>query len=292
MRIGIHTSIGGSLDKAAARAQELGANTFQIFSASPRMWRAGMPDPSAIRRMRELRERHDLTPLVIHDNYLINLASADRLIRRKSIAAFRGEMERAIAIGAEYLVAHPGNYKGQSLEEGIVNLVRGLGEAAAGLEPGNLTLLLENTAGCGAQIGYRFEELRAIRDLASTQLDFEIGYCIDTCHCLAAGYDVSTPSGLRSTLQKLESELGLVNVKVIHSNDSKTPLGSHVDRHAHIGEGYIGLEGFRRILNHPKLSKKPFILETPIDQEGDDLRNVQTLKKLCRKSRTTTTPSK
>lgn len=242
--------------------------------------------------MRELRERHDLTPLVIHDNYLINLASADRLIRRKSIAAFRGEMERAIAIGAEYLVAHPGNYKGQSLEEGIVNLVRGLGEAAAGLEPGNLTLLLENTAGCGAQIGYRFEELRAIRDLASTQLDFEIGYCIDTCHCLAAGYDVSTPSGLRSTLQKLESELGLVNVKVIHSNDSKTPLGSHVDRHAHIGEGYIGLEGFRRILNHPKLSKKPFILETPIDQEGDDLRNVQTLKKLCRKSRTTTTPSK
>jgi len=207
--------IGGSLDKAAAKAQELGANTFQIFSASPRMWRAGVPDSSAIRRMKKLREQHDLTPLVIHDNYLINLASADRLIRRKSIEAFRGELERAMAIGAEYLVAHPGNYKRQSLEEGIVNLVRGLGEAAAGLESGNLTLLLENTAGCGAQIGCRFEELRAIRELASTQLDFDIGYCIDTCHCLAAGYDVSTPQGLRSTLQELESELGLVNVKVI-----------------------------------------------------------------------------
>jgi deoxyribonuclease-4 len=204
------------------------------------------------------------------------------------VEAFRGEIERALAIGAEYLVAHPGSYKGHSLEEGIGAFVRSLREAVRGRKVNGLALLLENTAGSGAAIGSRFEELAEIRRLAEPRAGVEIGYCLDTAHCLAAGYDVATVRGLRETLREAERVLGLDRVRVIHANDSKTPLGSRVDRHEHIGRGHIGEEGFRRILRHPGLRRKPFILETPIDREGDDLRNVETLKRLCRKSPTTT----
>ncbi len=272
------------------RAAELGANTFQIFSSSPRMWRARAPSSDEIRNMRETRERHDLAPLVIHDNYLINLAAADPKIRAQSIAAFRGEIERALALGAEYLVAHPGSYKAQSLERGIHTLVESLVKAAKGLR-GPLALLLENTAGSGSTIGSRFEELAELRRLASDRVGFEIGFCLDTAHCLASGYDVAARAGLKETVREADRILGLANVHVIHANDSKTPLGSRVDRHEHIGEGYIGIPGFRRILNHPRLRSKAFILETPIDRDGDDRRNLETLKNLCRKSRTTTTRS-
>ncbi|MCW5977036.1 MAG: deoxyribonuclease IV [Bryobacteraceae bacterium] len=288
MRIGIHTSIAGALDKAAHRAAELGANTFQIFSCSPRMWRAVPPDADEIRRMRDARARFDLNPLVIHDNYLINLASSDEAVREKSVAALRGELTRAAAIGAEYVVAHPGNYRGGTLEEGIVRFARSLIEAAAGVKTNGLMLLLENTAGSGAAIGASFEELAAIRELALSRADLPIGYCLDTAHCLASGYDVATAAGLREMLKAAEGALGLERVRVIHANDSKTPLSSRVDRHEHIGRGYIGVEGFRRILTHPKLRAKPFILETPIDKPGDDARNIAMLKSLCRKSRTTT----
>ncbi len=287
MRIGIHTSIAGSLEKAALKAAELGANTFQIFSASPRMWRASQPDPVEVRRLKRARERLDLTPLAVHDNYLINLAASDPVIREKSIAAFRAEIERALVLGAEYLVAHPGNYRGQTLEQGIRNVGLALERAARGMKS-RLMLLLENTAGCGAQIGCRFEELAAIRELAQERVDLPVGFCLDTAHCLAAGYDIATADGLRRTVHEADRLLGLERVKVIHTNDSKAPLGARVDRHQHIGRGHIGDEGFRRILAHPKLRSKAFILETPVDEEGDDLRNVQTLKRLCRKSRTTT----
>ncbi len=292
MRIGIHTSIAGALENAALKAVDLGANTFQIFSASPRMWRAGPPDPGQVAHLKALREDHDLTPLVIHDNYLINLAAAEPAHRSRSIAAFRGEIERALAIGAEYLVTHPGSYKGQTLEAGIEAVARGLAEAARDLKSSRLTILLENTAGSGAQIGSRFEELAQLRALAKPRLGFAIGFCLDTAHSLASGYDVSTAQGLRETVRQAEAVLGLDNVPVIHTNDSKAALGSHVDRHQNIGQGYIGLEGFRRILNHPKLRSKAFILETPVDQPGDDRRNMDVLKSLCRKSRTITRPSR
>jgi deoxyribonuclease-4 len=232
-----------------------------------------------------------LTPLVIHDNYLINLASAHEGIRQQSIAAFRGELERAIAIGAEYLVAHPGNYKGQTLEQGILHFLEGVSTAAAGLKFDKLMLLVENTVGAGAQIGGRFEQLHVIRDYASRMTDLPVGFCLDTCHLLCSGYDVSTAEGLKKTVAEAEQILGLDNVRVMHANDSKAPLGSHIDRHENIGQGYIGLEGFRRILAHPRLRSKAFILETPVDKEGDDRRNLDTLKSLCRKSRTTTTKS-
>ena len=287
MRIGIHCSTAGSLEKAALKAAELGGNALQIFSSSPRMWRPSQPDPFKIRDFRRAREKHDIYPVAIHANYLINLASCDDTIRTKSIQAFRGEMERAVAIGAEYLVVHPGNCKGHTVELGIHTLVTAVTEATKGLDTSGLRVLLENTAGSGNALGSRFEQLRVMKDCAATMTDLDIGYCIDTCHCLAAGFPVSEAAGLKETVALLDSILGLENIPVIHSNDSKTPLGSHVDRHANIGEGYIGKDGFRRILTHPKLRTKAFILETPCDNEGDDRRNVETLKSLW-KSRMTT----
>ena len=283
MRLGLHTSISKSLENAAIKAADVGANTFQIFSASPRMWRASPPAASAVALLQRARERYDLKPLVIHDNYLINLASCSEELRRQSTLAFRGEIERALAIGAEYLVAHPGNCKGYSVEQGIYSVIRSLAEAADGLDTRNVTVLLENTAGSGAALGSRFDELGVMRQFAAELTDLKIGFCIDTCHCLASGYDVSTAAGLKLTVAEMERSLGIQNVRVIHANDSKTPLGSHVDRHEHIGKGFIGEEGFRRILNHPKLRDKAFILETPFDEPGDEMWNMDMLRKLCKK---------
>jgi deoxyribonuclease-4 len=281
-RIGIHTSTAGGIDQAAVRALELGANCFQVFSASPRMWRAAPPQADAIARLMTLRRDHDLKPLVVHDNYLINLASADPVIRRKSIAAYRGEIERALAVGADYLVAHPGSYRGQSLEAGIEACAGGVREAAAGLKSRTLTLLIENTAGSGAAIGSRFEELAEIRRLLQRAgVGFRVGFCIDTCHAWAAGYDIVSEKGLEAVVCEIARILGLDHIPVIHANDSKGAFGSRLDRHANIGEGTIGRQGFRRILRHPALRDKAFILETPVDQEGDDRRNLRLLKRLA-----------
>jgi deoxyribonuclease-4 len=166
-----------------------------------------------------------------------------------------------------------------------------LRDAAAGAARGGVTVLLENTVGCGAQIGGRFEELRDIRDYAAEMTDVPVGYCLDTCHLLAAGYNIASAAGLRDTVRDADRILKMDDVKLIHANDSKTPHGSHVDRHANIGEGHIGTAGFRRILAHPKLWRKPFILETPVDRDGDDRRNLENLKGLCPKSRTATSKS-
>jgi deoxyribonuclease-4 len=247
------------------------------------MWRASPPSTVDCKLLDRARQKLDLRPLVIHDNYLINLASADPDIRSKSLLAFRGELERAAMIGAEYLVAHPGSYKNQTAGDGIVNFAHGVAEAAAGVPFGEVMLLVECTAGGGCLLGSRFEELRAIRDLAVTLTDLPIGYCLDTCHLLASGFDIRSEAGLRQTMLDADRILGASNIKVIHANDSKTPLGSRVDRHENIGQGHIGEAAFRRILAHPTLRKLPFILETPVEEEGDDIRNLETLKKLSPK---------
>ncbi|MFL6414267.1 MAG: deoxyribonuclease IV [Bryobacteraceae bacterium] len=293
MRIGIHTSTAGSLEKAAIKAADLGANTFQIFSASPRMWRTKPPDPEKILLLNREREQHDLYPLVIHDSYLINLAAPHSVIREKSIEGFRGELERALLIGADYLVAHPGNYKGLTVEGGILNVAEAIAIAWRDVDNhlkknSKLAILLENTAGAGSQLGGNFEELATIRQLVSPYLDIPIGFCLDTCHCYVSGLDISTESGLAGIVKDAASVLGLQNVPVIHTNDAKMALGSHCDRHANIGAGYIGFEGFRRILNHPELSGKAFILETPVDEPGDDLRNVKALKELVSQKKRST----
>jgi deoxyribonuclease IV len=248
------------------------------------MWRASTPDPIQVGKFQTARQHFDLSPLAIHVNYLVNLASLDPVIRTKSVQSFRGELQRAAILGADYLVLHPGSHRDHSVEEGIAAFVLGLQEAAQGLTGIRTTVLLENTVGAGCHLGARLEQLHFIRDLASELTDLSIGYCLDTCHLLAAGFDIVTPAGLNATLRAVDEHLGLANVRLFHANDSKAPIGSRIDRHAHIGDGHIGTEAFRRILRHPKLRGKPFILETPIDNPCDDRRNLDMLKSLARRA--------
>jgi len=282
-RIGIHTSIAGDIAGALDSAAKLGANALQIFSASPRMW----PRPGSriaeteAARFRARRAELGLGPLVIHDNYLINLACPDRVMRTKSIQAFHDELIRAVSLVADFLVAHPGSALGGDKDQAIADIAQGMRQAARGMTLGGLRILVENTSGMGSAVGARFEEVRAILDLTG---DLPIGVCVDTAHTFEAGYDITTESGLETTLDAVDRTIGLDKVYVLHVNDSKTPLGSRVDRHEHIGRGKMGLEAFRRILNHARLGPglqgvpgRAFILETPIDLPGDDRRNVRAL---------------
>ncbi len=263
-RIGLHTSIADSLAGAAEKAASLGCDAFQIFSASPRMWRAAPLDGVDVRRFRDTRERLALTPVAIHANYLVNLAAADPLVRTRSIAAFRGEMERALALGADYLVLHPGSHRGQTVEQSLRTFTRSIGQAARRLRLHGLRVLLENTAGSGNTLGRGAEELLELRRL----VDLPVGFCLDTAHCFEAGLSFPT----------LLDALG--DVPVIHCNDSRTPFGSQVDRHEHIGKGGIGRAGFRLILADSRLRDKALILETPVGRPGDERRNVRALRTL------------
>jgi len=283
IRIGIHTSIAGDIVGALELAHGLGANALQIFSSSPRMWTQGplrISEADAT-RFRARRKELGLGPLVVHDNYLINLASPNPVLRTRSVQAFHQELVRAAALGADYLVAHPGSGREGTKEAAVAAIAQGLRQAARGLRLGDLQILLENTAGHGTSVGSRFEELKAILD-AST--DLALGVCIDTAHTFASGWDIRKAEGLDATLEAVDRTVGLARVPVLHVNDSKTPLGSRVDRHEHIGKGKIGLEAFERILNHPMLAGKAFIAETPIDRPGDDRRNVATLWRLVGKT--------
>jgi deoxyribonuclease IV len=274
-RFGLHTSTSGGVDNAALEAIELGANCFQIFSSSPRTWRATAPDPARIKVFRALRDKHDLAPVAVHTNYLINLAASDEAVLRQSMVSFRGELERALAIGAEYLVLHPGSRKGHPNAESALTLVAASVAAAAnGLQfpPAHrFRLLFENTT---------FEELSLLASMVRRVSGVPVGFCIDTCHCYAAGYDVSTPQGLSDTVSQMEQLLGLENIPMFHANDSKGELGSHLDRHANIGEGRIGESGFRGILQHPALVDKAFILETP-SEDGASKRDLAALQRLA-----------
>jgi deoxyribonuclease-4 len=258
IRIGIHTSIAGDISSSLEIAHGLGANAVQIFSSSPRMWnRGGMRIAEAeAARFRARRKELGLGPLVIHDNYLINLASPNPVLRTRSVQAFHQELVRAIALGADYLVAHPGSGRESTPLAAVAAIAQGLKQAARGLKLGDLKILLENTAGQGTSIGSRFEELRAILDSSP---DLPLGICIDTAHTFAAGWDLRTTEGLEQTLQALDRTVGLDRVYVVH---------------------VIGLEAIGRILNHPLLAARAFILETPIDAPGDDRRNVAALWKL------------
>ena len=247
------------------------------------MWRARPPDPGQIELLRAARERHRPVPAgdsrELPGQPCFTRPGDSRQIDRRLSAV---KWSAPLAIGAEYLVLHPGSYRDHTVEEGIAAFVLGMQEAARGSRtPAGLTVLLENTVGAGCHLGARFEQLHVIRDLARELTDLPIGYCLDTCHLLAAGFDIATPEGLAATLRAADEHLGLANVHVIHANDSKAPLGSRIDRHANIGEGHIGADAFRRILRHPSLRDKPFILETPVDNPGDDRRNLDTLKALA-----------
>jgi len=293
VRIGIHTSIANSFPVSLESASKLGCNALQIFSASPRMWpRVGARIPEmAAAEFRAKRAELGLGPVVIHANYLINLATSDPVMRVRSIQAFHDEIVRGMALGADYLVVHPGSYRGRTLAQAIRDVAQAIRQAARGvrlcgafgdLRDCRLRLLLENTSGMGAAIGSNFEELKAIIDGVP---EVPLGICVDTAHAFHAGYGIHTEAGLAQTIVALDRTVGLPRVAVLHVNDSKTPFASRVDRHEHIGRGKIGLEAFRRILNHPSLSAgaaagrpgRAFLLETPIDAPGDDRRNVRRL---------------
>lgn len=282
VRIGIHTSIAGRLEQAAERARELGCDAFQIFSSSPRNWARSAINPLDAEAFCRRREALNLSPLVIHDNYLINLASARPFIRSQSIQAFRIELERARALQADYLVLHPGSAGDLPRRLARANVVEGLRQATRGVKLNGLQVLLENTAGQGTALGAQLEELA---EMVFAAPELNLGVCLDTAHLFAAGYDLRSEGGLEETLAKIHITVGLERVKVIHTNDSKAPLGARVDRHEHIGKGKIGREAFRRLLHHRALAGKTFILETPIERPGDDRRNVQTLRRLAGFSR-------
>ena len=250
LRIGIHTSIAGSYLNALESARKLGCNALQIFSASPRMWQGGparIPEVDAA-AFRARRAELGLGPLVIHANYLINLAAAQPMLRTRSIQAFHDELVRAMALGADFLVVHPGSRGEATPEQAVSTMIESVKQASKRVPLGNLRILIENTAGMGTAVGSRLEEVAEI--LAGLN-NLPVAACLDTAHLFAAGYDIKSETGLSSTIGQIDSTIGLDNVPVIHANDSKIPLGGRVDRHEHIGKGKIGAEAFERILTAP-----------------------------------------
>lgn len=233
--------------------------------------------------MKRLREKYDLKPLVIHTNYLVNPASINHSFLKKSIEAFRGEIERALALCADYLVLHPGSFRGADREQGLLQTSAAIAASAQGLDlaGNNLTILIENAAGAEYSLGASFEQVAEVLQYLSSVIP--VAACIDTCHTHVAGYDIISEPGMRDTLKHLDETIGLENVRVWHCNDAKAARGSKLDRHQHIGKGQIGLEPFRRLLNDPRLVHAAFIAETPIDEPGDDTRNVEALKSLVDK---------
>jgi deoxyribonuclease-4 len=246
------------------------------------MWARGnsrIPEGDA-KRFRERRSELKIGPLAIHANYLINLGSPSPVLRSQSVQGFHQEIVRALALGADFLVVHPGSAIDGTKEAAITAIVQGLRQAVRGVKLGTLQILLENTAGHGTSIGSQFSELRQILDSCADPI---LGVCIDTAHLFAAGWDIRDAEGLERTLDELDRVIGLERIPMIHMNDSKTALGSRVDRHEHVGKGKIGRDAFRLLLNHPRLAGKAFLLETPIDKPGDDKRNVAMLWKLIGK---------
>jgi deoxyribonuclease-4 len=280
MRLGVHVSIAGKLSQAVERAEALGCNTMQIFSRSPRGWDAKPFDPAELEKFRVLRKKADITPLSVHGSYLINLASAVPSLYNKSVKAFIEELERCDQLGAEYLVAHVGSCAGSTEEDGMDIVTRALNTVLKGTRFKTM-ILLENTARERGDIGYRMEQIGQL--LTRIDRHPQVGICLDTCHLFAAGYDISKPDGVNQVADETEKHIGLDRLRFIHANDSKKGLDCRVDRHQHIGQGGIGIEGFRAFVNHPAFRDVPMVLETPKDTPQDDPRNLKTMRELALK---------
>jgi deoxyribonuclease-4 len=280
-RIGVHLGTSGGCWTAVGRALEAGANTFQIFSSSPRMWRASPVKPEDGETMRRLRAEHDVSPLVIHASYLINLCSQTGSVRENSVAAFRGEVERALAWGAEFLVLHPGSWKGLTRDEGLKLAEQGIERAVDGLpwREADFKVLIENTAGAEFSLGGSLEQVAEM--VEKLRACVPIGVCLDTCHLHVKGYDIVSAEGWEETMKLVGETVGFEAVKVWHCNDAKAARGSRLDRHEHIGEGTIGSAMFGRLLNDKRFRHSAFVAETPVDGLGDEARNVAALRVLA-----------
>jgi deoxyribonuclease-4 len=274
MRIGAHVSVSGGVEKAIARQEDVGGNCGQIFAGSPRTWSVADYDEDEADEFRQAREEEEQEPYVIHSTYLVNLATPKDDLHEKSIHCLQKELYAAQALGVEYVVFHPGAHTGSGVENGLERIADAVD--ALGI-PEGVTLLFENTAGKGTTLGKEFSQLREMLDRPETPED-DLGVCIDTCHAHAAGYDLVDE--FDAVLEELDADLGIENVEVLHLNDSKDALGSEKDNHEHIGEGKIGDEGFRNVVNADEFEGLPMVLETPTSDGKSYRENIEKIRSL------------
>jgi deoxyribonuclease-4 len=280
MLLGAHMSVAGGVDTAFDRAEAINCTALQIFTKSNRQWEAKPLEPEAIARFRQ-RQQETTLPVVCHASYLLNLGTPDDGIWHKSINALVIELERCEQLQIPYLVLHPGGHMGSGVEAGLARVVAALDIVHQRLPGYQVRTALEISAGQGTHLGVTFEQIAAM--LQSCAQKERLAVCFDTCHALAAGYEFRTPDSYQAMLAEFERAIGLEWLTVCHVNDSEKELGSHVDRHAHIGAGCIGLEPFGYFLNDPRLANVPFLLETPVDDDpGDNVRNLEKLRSLIK----------
>lgn len=278
-------SIAGGIHKAFARAEEAGCRTLQIFSKNERQWQAKPLDAPSIIAFKAEATRSAISPLIVHGSYLINLGTPTDELWEKSIAAFADELERCEQLEIPFIVLHPGAHTGSGLDAGLQRVAEALNRLFDAGTGGTTTVLLETTAGQGTTLGGTFEDLARLLHLVRHRE--RVAVCVDTCHMYAAGYDISTAEGYHATIDQLITLVGIDTIKAFHLNDSRGKLGSHLDRHAPIGDGEIGLQGFRSLVNDERFFKTPMIIETPKGSDAtDDIRNLTLLRSL----RTTNNP--
>ncbi|NLC52443.1 MAG: deoxyribonuclease IV, partial [Firmicutes bacterium] len=278
MRFGVHVSIGKGLPAAVQAAKDLGCDAFQIFSGNPRGWQKKPLAASDVATFRQKVQEYGLGPVVVHLSYLPNPAAEEDELYKKSIIAIAEEYQRAVTLDADYFVVHAGKAGKQSREAALNKVAVGV-EKILTLVPGRTRFLLENQAGAGTEIGGDLVHLSAI--LKTINQPDRTGLCLDTCHAFAAGYDLRSKEGIDRLLAEVETTLGLEAIHLFHLNDALGELGSHLDRHTHIGEGRIGPEGFGLLLTDPRISALTGILETPKTNPDDDLRNLSVVRRLA-----------
>lgn len=279
MLLGVHVSIAGHIYEAVTRAQALGCSAMQIFARDPRQWRAARIDPADIAEFRKRRQASAIKKVFVHAPYLINLASPEGVLYHGSIRACIADIKEAEALGAEYLVVHTGSHKKRGENFGFQRVAKALNLILDKTADCKVKILLENTAGSGSWLGYKFNHHRKI--IAKVERKDRVGVCLDTCHAYAAGYDLAAKEGFDRLAGQLEEQVGFERVELVHLNDCKSALSSHRDVHEHIGKGNIGSAGFKMILKDPRFSEKAFILETPKDSESADRRNLAAVKRIC-----------
>lgn len=281
---GCHLSIAGGLHNALLEAGHLQLDCVQLFTKNQRQWRCPPLDPQALEQWRQAGTQGSIQQTVSHDSYLINLASPDGEIRRKSLGLFREELLRCEALGIPWLVTHPGSHMGEGVPAGLRRVAEAFDQLHGELPGLAAVTCLEITAGQGSSLGWRLEQLRQILD--SVTEPQRLAVCLDTAHMLAAGYDLTSAAGAEAVLDEVDQIVGLSRVRVVHMNDSKVPLGARVDRHEHIGHGHIPLPAFERLVNDPHLRTIPKVLETPKETAADgrswDVINLETLRSLVR----------
>jgi deoxyribonuclease-4 len=280
IEFGAHVSAAGGVDLALTRANDFAMTACQIFTKNERQWAAKPLDPDVVSRFHALHAEYGFKHLVAHDSYLINIASPNDEMWEKSRLALMHELERCDTLGVPYLVSHPGAHMGEGPEAGIERVSRAINQIHAEMPDGKAIILIETTAGQGSALGRSFEEIGAM--IAGLDDKSRIGVCMDTCHIFAAGYEIRDPAGYAESMRQFGEHVGFEYLKCLHLNDSQKGLGMHVDRHAHIGEGEIGIAGFTNVVNDVRFNGLPGILETPKEAPKfeEDLMNMNKLKSL------------